>query len=166
MFKQSASHSSSPSCSNRAVCQAMFLVAAILFQSFPAPTRGAVLAKTNPEKKIASDPTSKRQNLPAPKVFPQPAPVTQKPSAPQAAVIVATNRDSFPDHTNGGKAVQGDVINYSVAITNTGDANATSVVFNDTVDVNTSTLVGGSPQILFTLTGDTYSAIEIGRAHV
>ena len=79
--------------------------------------------------------------------------------APPAVAITATNRDSFPDHANGGKAIQGDTINYSVAITNTGDTSATGVNFNDTVDVNTSTLVGGSPTILFTMTGDTYSAL-------
>src|SRR3989449_7169099 len=162
MFKQSFSHTSSI----RAVVEALSLIAAIVSQSLALPTRGAAFATLSGKEIAVTPPIETQPKLPAPKVFPPPIPVTQRPNAPQAAVIVATNRDSFPDHTNGGKAIQGDVINYSVAITNTGDANATSVVFNDTVDVNTSTLVGGSPQILFTLTGDTYSAIEIGRAHV
>ena len=43
----------------------------------------------------------------------------KQPLAPPAVAITATNRDSFPDHANGGKAIQGDQINYSVAITNT-----------------------------------------------
>jgi len=132
-----------------------------MFQSLAMPGRNVVFAKAaDPEKKAPSAPRGDQSSAPQKRstatAQPQRTPV---PNSPQAPVIVATLRDTFPDHTNGGKAIQGDVINYSVAVTNTGDANATSVVFNDTVDVNTSTLVPLSPQILFTMTGDTYSAI-------
>src|SRR5262249_43005178 len=100
------------------------------------------------------DPKAPAQPLrSAEKALPSPVP-----NALEAIVITATNRDSFPNHGDG-KAHQSDAIDYAVAITNTGDTGATNVVFNDTVDVNTSTLVAGSPAVLFTLTGDTYSAI-------
>src|SRR5258706_4881707 len=155
MFKP-ASHSSS----QRAVCQALFLVTAIMFQSLALPGRGVVFAKAaEPESKkapgTAGASTSSPHERSTATVQPQRTPV---PNIPQAAAITATNRDSFPNHGDG-KAHQGDTITYSVAVTNTGDANATSVNYADTVDQNTSTLVGGSPTIQFTVAGDTYSAI-------
>src|SRR5256885_239123 len=138
---------------------ALLLIQAITFQTLAIPVHGTPRGSSPTVREGFHG--SARHIDSASLPDPRPLPPTQKlkPNAVQAAVIVATNRDSFPDHSNGGKAVQGDVINYSVAVTNTGDANATSVVFNDTVDPNTSTLVGGSPQILFTVTGDTYSDI-------
>src|SRR3712207_9568184 len=52
--------------------------------------------------------------------------------------IVATKVDSWDDSlTPDGKAEPGQTITYTVTITNTGDADATGVVFNDTVDPNT-----------------------------
>ena len=155
MFKQSSSHSSS----SRAVCQSLFLTAAIVTQSLALPTLGAAFEPPSGKEIAKTPPTETQPELPAPQVFPPLTSVTQQPNAPQAAVIVATNRDSFPDHSNGSKAIQGDTITYTAAITNTGDANATSVVYASTIDQNTSTLVGGSPTIQFTVTGDTYSAV-------
>jgi trimeric autotransporter adhesin len=72
-----------------------------------------------------------------------------------APIITATKSDAFPSHPSG-KAEPGDTITYTVQINNSG-TDATGVVFNDTVDANT-TLVPG-----FTTTpvaiDDTYSAV-------
>ena len=75
-----------------------------------------------------------------------------------APIITATNRDSgWPNFP--GSAATGDTVSYSVVITNTGDADATGVVFNDTIDAATSTLVGGSAVIDVRANADTYSSI-------
>jgi uncharacterized repeat protein (TIGR01451 family) len=58
-------------------------------------------------------------------------------------VITATKVDSFADLNMDGKAEPGATITYTVTITNTGTTDATDVVFNDTVDPNT-TFVPGS----------------------
>jgi hypothetical protein len=86
---------------------------------------------------------------------------------PSAVNIVATKDDSFPVHPSG-KAEPGDIINYTVNITNTGTTDATGVTFNDTVDGNT-TFVGNSahaqPQARnesFTAVGNTL--LEAGLA--
>src|SRR5882724_11795761 len=145
--------------SQRAPGQALFLITAIKFQSLAVPGKETVFAKTTaPEKEIATTSKPVQQKRSTPTAMPQRTPVPPAPNTPQAAAITATNRDSFPNHGDG-KAHAGDTITYSVAVTNTGDANATSVNYADTVDVNTSTLVGGSPTIQFTLAGDTYAAI-------
>src|SRR5215204_4144896 len=72
-----------------------------------------------------------------------------------APIITATKSDAFPSHPSG-KAEAGDTITYTVQINNSG-TDATGVVFNDTVDANT-TLVPG-----FTTTpvaiDDSYSAV-------
>ncbi len=108
-------------------------------------------------KSYSDGPQKPGANLPPPQ--PSSLPQGKKPLSVQAVAMSATSRDSFPNHGNGGLAVQGDVINYSVAITNSGDTDATSVVFNDLVDVNTSTLVAGSPAVLFIVSGDAYSTV-------
>lgn len=64
-------------------------------------------------------------------------------NAPSAVNIVATKVDSFTDADGDNKAEPGQVITYDVTITNNGDTDATAVVFNDTVDTNT-TLVPNS----------------------
>ncbi|MDX6694929.1 MAG: hypothetical protein QOF02_2532 [Blastocatellia bacterium] len=86
---------------------------------------------------------------------------------PSAVNIVATKDDSFPVHPSG-KAEPGDIINYTVNITNSGTTDATGVTFNDTVDTNT-TFVGNSahaqPQArneAFTTVGNTL--LEAGLA--
>src|SRR5882672_7997906 len=103
--------------SNQALCQALFLIAAITFQGLAVPSREVVLVKTaageEQENTAAAVDQQKRIIAPA---LPQRTPV---PNAPQAAAITANNRDSFPNHGDG-KAHQGDTITYSVAITNTG----------------------------------------------
>jgi hypothetical protein len=81
-------------------------------------------------------------------------------NAPAATgpVITATKDDAFPDPDNDGKALPGDTITYTVKITNTGDANATGVTFNDSVDTNT-TLVAGSVQTQPIANNDTYAVL-------
>jgi hypothetical protein len=146
------------SSSHKALCQALFLIAAIMFQSLAVPGREIVFAKTiTPEKKTESPTTPAQQKRSAAPALPQRTPV---PNTPQVGgpIISATNRDSFPSHGDS-KAHAGDVITYAVAVTNTGTANATGVNYADTIDSNTSTLVGGSPMVQFSVTGDTYSAI-------
>ncbi|MFL6227322.1 MAG: beta strand repeat-containing protein, partial [Pyrinomonadaceae bacterium] len=69
------------------------------------------------------------------------------PPAPNTVVgpiITATKTDSFPDPDNDGFAVPGAPITYTVTISNTGTADATGVVFSDTVDTNTTVVSGSS----------------------
>ncbi|MBV9923746.1 MAG: DUF5011 domain-containing protein [Acidobacteria bacterium] len=80
------------------------------------------------------------------------------PSALVAPSITATKSDSFPDPDNDGNAAPGATITYTVQITNNGGSDATGVVFNDTIDANT-TLVPGSITTTPVAIDDTYSAI-------
>jgi uncharacterized repeat protein (TIGR01451 family) len=68
----------------------------------------------------------------------EPAPALAAPLAPS---LTATKTDSFTDDNGDGKAEPGQTITYTVTVTNNGSMDATGVVFNDTVDPNT-TLVG------------------------
>ncbi|HEX8560091.1 MAG TPA: Ig-like domain-containing protein [Pyrinomonadaceae bacterium] len=75
----------------------------------------------------------------------RPAPAALAFAAP-TPIIVATKTDAWDDTaTPDGKAEPGQTITYTVTVTNTGDAPATGVTFNDSVDPNT-TLVPGSVQ--------------------
>jgi len=77
--------------------------------------------------------------------------------APLAAPnIVATKVDSYAGAPN--PANPGDVITYDVTISNTGTADATAVVFNDTIDPNT-TLVPGSVNTQPITTDDAYDVL-------
>jgi hypothetical protein len=129
MFKQSSS---------RRASHALFLVAALLSQSFAAPTRGVVFAKAaDPEMKMApSAPANAEAKLPA--AIPQPVPVQQQPNAPNATVITATLDDNVAAAT---KVAPGGTINYTAVIKNTGTAgtdDATSVNYSHILDSNTT----------------------------
>jgi hypothetical protein len=73
---------------------------------------------------------------------PVPKPLTVSPAA-VAPIISATKTDSFADSDMDGKAEPGEIITYSITVTNTGPDAATNLTLNDTVDANTA-LVGGS----------------------
>ncbi len=90
---------------------------------------------------------------------PAPAPrATAQPAAfAFAPLITATKKDAFPDPDNDGNAAPGATITYTVQINNSG-TDATGVVFNDTVDANT-TFVPGSITTTPVAIDDTYSAI-------
>src|SRR5215813_4590927 len=91
-------------------------------------------------------PVSKAKAVPAPaNVALQPAPV-----------ITATKVDSYPSAP--GPALPGETITYNITISNTGTADATGVVFNDTLDPNT-TLVPGSVNTSPITGDDTYSVL-------
>lgn len=77
---------------------------------------------------------------------------------PQAVTITATKQDSFPDPDGDGKVGPSQTITYTVQITNSGSTDATGVVFNDTIDPNT-TLVGGSIMSTPLANSDTYNVI-------
>ncbi|MBC7930265.1 MAG: cadherin-like domain-containing protein, partial [Rubrivivax sp.] len=78
-------------------------------------------------------------------------------AAPLVPSITATKTDSFPDPDGDNKAEPGDTITYTVTITNNG-TDATNVVFNDTVDPNT-TLVPGSVQTQPIASNDSYNVL-------
>jgi methionine-rich copper-binding protein CopC len=78
------------------------------------------------------------------------------PLMPPSGSITATKSDAFPSHPSA-KAEPGDQIDYTVDIGNTGGTDATSVLFTDTIDANT-TLVGGSIKMSPLAFADTYSA--------
>ena len=76
---------------------------------------------------------------------------------PSAVSIVATKDDSFPVHPSG-KAEPGDIINYTVNITNNGTTDATGVSFNDAIDGNTL-LVGNSVHAQPQARPESYTAV-------
>ena len=140
--------------SPKALCQALFLIAAIIFQSLALPGRGVVFAN-------AADPATK--NIPgAPESSPPapPAPQAQSPSVPNAptlAVIAATLTDNVTLAT---KVAPGANINYTATITNNGAASpaddAANLSFSAPLDANT-TLVGGSIHASPIAFNDTYN---------
>ena len=70
-----------------------------------------------------------------------------EPDAPNTADLEASKDDSlFVDNNGNGVANPGDTLRYTIGITNTGDMDATGLVFDDTIDSNT-TLVPGSLMI-------------------
>ncbi|MCA1817019.1 MAG: cadherin-like domain-containing protein [Acidobacteria bacterium] len=90
--------------------------------------------------------TDKHVALPAPNIV----------TAPN---IVATKTDSWDDSaTPDGKAEPGQVVTYTVTITNNGTADANNVNFADSVDTNT-TLVPGSVNTQPIAIADTYNVI-------
>ncbi|MCI2429367.1 DUF11 domain-containing protein [Candidatus Acetothermia bacterium] len=63
------------------------------------------------------------------------------PPPPPGAAITALKADSlFDDKNNNGKVNPGDIVLYTVTVTNTGSAAATNVTYSDTVDANTNLL--------------------------
>lgn len=74
-----------------------------------------------------------------------------------APAISATKSDAFPDPDNDGRAAPGDTITYTVQIDNAG-TDANGVVFNDTVDANT-TFVPGSVTTTPLARDDSYAAV-------
>ncbi len=84
------------------------------------------------------------------------SPVTAAPLG--APAITATKVDAFPDPNADGKADPGETITYTVTVTNTGGDPATGVVFNDTVDANT-TLVPGSTNTSPIVGADAYNVV-------
>ncbi len=79
--------------------------------------------------------------------------------SPFAAMLSATKSDAlFTDVNMDGNADPGDTLKYTVTITNTGDMAATGVVFNDTIDPNT-TLVPGSIKTTPLAANDSFNAL-------
>lgn len=72
--------------------------------------------------------------------------------------IVAFKTDTLlVDNDGDGNADPGDVIAYTITISNTGDMDAENVLFTDTIDANT-TLVGGSLSVSPIARNDIYTA--------
>ena len=103
---------------------------------------------TSPEKSSAIVESRTRPSEAAPSVrkndfsAPVPVPLSSAPMA-VAPIISATKTDSFADSDFDGKAEPGEIITYSITVTNTGPDPATNLTLNDTVDPNT-TLIGAS----------------------
>jgi hypothetical protein len=107
----------------------------------PSPARPAAPASAPPSLARSS------------KAAPRPAPFFAAPN------ITATKVDSWDDSaTPDGKAEPGQVVTYTVTITNTGDADATGVTFTDSVDPNT-TLIPTSVQTQPVAVADSYNVI-------
>jgi len=86
--------------------------------------------------------------------------------------VQATKTDSlFIDADGNSVPSPGDTLRYDITVTNKGNGNATSVVFTDTPDLNTSLVVGsvdvtGSPDAYVTsgnAPGDTMVGVNIGN---
>ncbi|HEX7313063.1 MAG TPA: PxKF domain-containing protein [Pyrinomonadaceae bacterium] len=94
----------------------------------------------------------------APRAVALPAAIAVAPS------ITATKSDAYPDPDNDGKAAPGETITYTVQIANNGSTDATGVVFNDTVDANTTWngVFSTTPVAI----DDTYSAVGNVRINV
>ncbi|HYH84746.1 MAG TPA: Ig-like domain-containing protein, partial [Pyrinomonadaceae bacterium] len=98
------------------------------------------------------------RNVKSPEVAPaRSAPLSPALAAPLAPSLTATKVDSFADPDGDNKAEPGDTITYTVTITNNG-TDATNVVFNDTIDPNT-TLVPGSVQTQPIAANDSYNVL-------
>jgi uncharacterized repeat protein (TIGR01451 family) len=80
-------------------------------------------------------------------------------------MISATKSDAFPDPDNDGRAAPGDTITYTVKVNNGGADDAEDVVFNDTVDANT-TFVPGSVTTTPLARNDSYAAVGNVRINV
>ncbi len=61
-------------------------------------------------------------------------------------IVTATLTDAFPDPDSDGRAAFGAEVTYTATITNSGDVNATNVVFTNPIDPN-STIVANSVQV-------------------
>lgn len=87
---------------------------------------------------------------------PSPAPPVS-PDAPDAVVIVARKAAELLEDVNGdGQADVGDTLRYGIEIRNTGDMDAVDMVFEDTIDPNTTLLPGRimtSPRAASTASG-------------
>jgi hypothetical protein len=84
--------------------------------------------------------------------------VATAPLNPAAPVITATKTDALLiDNDADGNADTGDTLKYTVTITNNGGGDATGVMFNDTLDPNT-TFVPGSLTTTPIAVSDTYAA--------
>jgi len=68
------------------------------------------------------------------------------PLSPAAPNITATLNDAFVDNNASGRADPGSTVTYTAVVSNTGNADATGVQFNETIDPNT-TFVAGSLKI-------------------
>jgi hypothetical protein len=78
--------------------------------------------------------------------------------SPLLPLITATKTDALVvDNNNDNVANPGDTLRYTVVISNTGSTDATGVMFNDTVDNNT-TLVPGSVTVTPVAIDDSYTA--------
>ena len=110
--------------------------------------------------RAAAPPRTEARVPAAPAARPAPAPLFAAPN------ITATKVDSWDDSaTPDGKAEPGQTITYTVTITNTGDADATGVTFNDSVDTNT-TLVPGSTTTQPVAAPDSYNVIGNVRIQI
>ena len=123
------------------------------------------LAKSSVTVDSPSRPTdvatnAKRNNDYAP--VPKPLVVSSLAVAP---IISATKVDSFADGDGDLKAEPGEVITYSITLTNTGPDPALNLTLNDTVDPNT-TIVGGSVHSTPIGFGDAYSVLGNVRIQV
>jgi hypothetical protein len=100
----------------------------------------AAPAAQSPSKGGGSTGSDKRLTLPAPQI------------TSGSPTIVATKTDNLAQST---QVAPGGTINYSVTITNTGNADATGVTFNDTVDANTTVDANSGVMAI----GDDYNTI-------
>ena len=94
-----------------------------------------------------------------------PVPVPLAAPAAVAPIITATKVDSFADSDGDGKAEPGEIITYSVTLTNTGPDPALNLTLNDTVDANT-TLIAGSATSTPIGVGDAFSVLGNVRIQV
>ena len=116
------------------------------------------LAKSSVTVDSPSRPTdvatsAKRNNDFAP--MPKPLVVSSLAVAP---IISATKTDSFADGDGDLKAEPGEIITYSITLTNTGPDPALNLTLNDTVDPNT-TIVGGSVHSTPIASNDAYNVL-------
>jgi hypothetical protein len=146
------------STSSRRSHQALLLVAALIFQSFPVMRTNVVFAAGSSTTTRESASGARAETV-TPTALPQRTPTPGQPSGAPPVTISATDNDTFPDPNLDGKVQAGETITYNVTITNSGGTDALNVVYNDAIDLNTSTLVSASDTLVFRNNADTYTAI-------
>ncbi|MFP3854983.1 MAG: hypothetical protein ACLFWD_11885, partial [Anaerolineales bacterium] len=98
---------------------------------------------------------------------PEPEPTTETPE-PESPNLVDPKVDSLiQDNDGNGVPSPGDVLQYTMTITNTGGSAATGVVFNDSPDNNTSLVVGSVTSskgsvVVGNTAGDNSVQVDIG----
>ena len=134
------------------------LIACLLsFSILMMPFVPIAAASDRSERRVSSDKSSQPGQMVTTNAPLAPAPMVATVTATKSGAILNDDGDSKADPTNGNAGTT-EKIEYTVTVSNTGNTDATNVVFTDTID-NHTTLVNGSITTQPIAVNDTYSSI-------